>query len=105
MQLLFDIRFLFDILSGRFDNKNQWPEQLVTSIKVLSEDRTMNLIECETNIQTQLSALLKRIKSKLDPIDLAFYEPLLEIHVQKCYMRNLVSYGYFVQLNRLYSQT
>ena len=100
MQLLFDVRFLFDVLGGRFDSKDNWPESLLSIFSQLDPSDVPNLI-IDSYLSKKVLLLLKSIKSQLDPIDLAFFEPLLENYVQKCYQRSSISFGYLIQLNKL----
>ena len=48
---------------------------------------------------------LKSVESRLDPIDLAFYEPHLRVVVQRCYQRSSLLFGAFTRLSPLYTQT
>jgi hypothetical protein len=45
-----------------------------------------------------LRALISRVEARLDPIDLAFYEPLVRTQARLCYRRTAVLFGAFTQL-------
>ena len=119
MQLLFDIRFLSDVLSGRIDVKQHTSQAalLEQAMAVLDgstagsahaellEQLLLHRLDEGAGVGDALTHLMRTIKDKLDPIDQAFYEPLLELYVQRCYHRSAAFLGYFLQLNRLYSST
>ena len=42
--------------------------------------------------------LLLMLKIQIDPIDLAFFNPLLQSHTQRCYLRTAGFLGFFTSL-------
>ncbi|XP_024514890.1 conserved oligomeric Golgi complex subunit 1 [Selaginella moellendorffii] len=79
LQLLFDVRFLADVLVGIQD----------AAVKSKS--------------QKAVKSLLSKLSSNLDPIDWATYEPQLWENERRCYHRCAVLFGFLTQLNRLYT--
>ena len=63
-------------------------------IRYPKERKQLLLLRCNTKELT---------KQQLDPIDLAFYKPLLEKHVARCYHRTSVFYGLLVAQHSLYT--
>src|SRR5690606_29817840 len=74
-------------------------EALSTVFNQINPSDLHNLL-VDSELSKKVLVLLKSIKSQLDPIDLAFFEPLLENYVQKCYQRCSISFGYLIQLNK-----
>ncbi|OMP12732.1 Vacuolar protein sorting-associated protein 51 [Corchorus olitorius] len=135
LQVLLDIRFATDILSGGDFNVN---EELSSTSKTKSSfRRKQDQIQTKSFIRERVDGLIYRLSQKLDPIDwltnlliacleilwnltkscvcftfhltvtsLAFrYEPYLWENERQSYLRHAVLFGFFVQLNRMYTDT
>ena len=100
VQILFDVKFLFDVLSCTFDHPDNWPE-LLTQADGYYADMKSTL---SVSIKKQNLEFLTFLKQQFEPIDLAFYEPRVNTNVQKSYLQSTVSFGYLTNLNRLYMQ-
>eukprot|EP00276_Gloeochaete_wittrockiana_P001205 CAMPEP_0184674868 /NCGR_PEP_ID=MMETSP0308-20130426/87472_1 /TAXON_ID=38269 /ORGANISM="Gloeochaete witrockiana, Strain SAG 46.84" /LENGTH=1190 /DNA_ID=CAMNT_0027122523 /DNA_START=53 /DNA_END=3625 /DNA_ORIENTATION=+ len=124
LQLMFDMRFLFDILRsgwlgpipGTLDVSGVAPRPMNTSpssslmmsntsrmhptlslASLFSPDRSDFFKETASRVD-QLFDSLQRL---MDPIDWATYEKPLAVNVQRYYMRCIVLFGHLVQLNRV----
>ncbi|KAI7997727.1 Conserved oligomeric Golgi complex subunit 1 [Camellia lanceoleosa] len=56
-------------------------------------------------IRERVDSLVNRLSQRLDPIDWLTYEPYLWENERQSYLRHAVLYGFFVQLNRMYTDT
>ncbi|KAH7316330.1 hypothetical protein KP509_21G088700 [Ceratopteris richardii] len=115
LQLLFDLRFIGDVLSGgecSYPDTAIFSEEEALLSSILSSSNLVGLRKSlfqgsgtenqrkkwRTNLQDRLSGLL-------DPIDWATYEPPLWENEQQSYQRCAVIFGFLVQLKRLYKDT
>lgn len=107
MQLIFDLRVLFDVLSARYSSPDAWPEALQTAVTTARDTNSalLNGVTFVPNQAQQVKALLLKVKQQMDPIDLAFYEPLLEKFTLKSYQRSAITFGFFTQFSNAYSHT
>ncbi|KAG7555461.1 hypothetical protein ISN44_As11g015990 [Arabidopsis suecica] len=103
LQILLDLRFASDVLSGGD-----------TSINVETPKSTMNRSAYRRKQDQQKTKLVNRgridgvtsqLTQKLDPIDWLTYEPYLWENEKQSYLRHAVLFGFFVQLNRMYTDT
>lgn len=53
----------------------------------------------------RIDGLINRFSQRLDPIDWLTYEPYLWENERQSYLRHAVLFGFFVQLNRMYTDT
>nr|ADI48326.1 VPS51/67 family protein [Corchorus olitorius] len=103
LQVLLDIRFATDILSGGDFNVN---EELSSTSKTKSSfRRKQDQIQTKSFIRERVDGLIYRLSQKLDPIDWLTYEPYLWENERQKYLRHAVLFGFFVQLNRMYTDT
>ncbi|KAB2033339.1 hypothetical protein ES319_D04G010500v1 [Gossypium barbadense] len=103
LQVLLDIRFAADVLSGGDVNVN---EEL--SIKLKSKSafrRKQDHIQTKSAVRDSVDGLIYSFSQKLDPIDWLTYEPYLWENERQSYLRHAVLFGFFVQLNRKYTDT
>ncbi|MFQ6647359.1 hypothetical protein Gotur_021113 [Gossypium turneri] len=103
LQVLLDIRFAADVLSGGDFNVN---EEL--SIKLKSKSafrRKQDHIQTKSAVRDSVDGLIYSFSQKLDPIDWLTYEPYLWENKRQSYLRHAVLFGFFVQLNRKYTDT
>ncbi|KAJ7532479.1 hypothetical protein O6H91_13G005300 [Diphasiastrum complanatum] len=111
LQLLFDVRFLVDVMSGGqgsvLDNSKLIDDnKFALSILTIKWDQQ----EIQGKVLTQgqehrITNLLSNMSSRLDPIDWATYEPHLWENERRSYQRSAVLFGFFTQLNRMYIDT
>ncbi|KAG4203515.1 hypothetical protein ERO13_A05G405500v2 [Gossypium hirsutum] len=103
LQVLLDIRFAADVLSGGDFNVN---EEL--SLKPKSKSafrRKRDHIQTKSAVRDSVDGLIYSFSQKLDPIDWLTYEPYLWENERQSYLRHAVLFGFFVQLNRKYTDT
>ncbi|BBN04862.1 conserved oligomeric Golgi complex subunit 1 [Marchantia polymorpha subsp. ruderalis] len=110
LQLLFDLRFLADVLSGGQDVsiENLDNEDLAHEALGLGSRRKAPTAQSDKSSQTRkkwVSNLLSTLPARLDPIDWATYEPHLWENERRYYQRCAVLFGSLIQLNRLYTDT
>jgi hypothetical protein len=109
VQLLFDIRLLFEVLSWRreVDNVKELHElrETIAAIKGLplqqgpnATSETSELMQWNAKVNT----LIADFEQDLDPIDVAFYQKHLKDAVQRCYKRYAVLLGPLMQLSKLH---
>ncbi|CAM8931547.1 unnamed protein product [Rhodiola kirilowii] len=103
LQVMLDIRFSADVLSGGDVVKN---DDLSKSVAKKSpfrrkQDETKN----ETENRKQVNKLIKTLSQRLDPIDWQTYESYLWENEKQSYLRHAVLFGFFVQLNRMFTDT
>ncbi|CAM6097162.1 unnamed protein product [Calypogeia fissa] len=108
LQLLFDLRFMADILSGGQDVTSQDLEEdkgkdlgvgAVTRSKVVPLQPDASALA----MKRRGDSLMSTVFTKLDPIDWATYEQHLWENVTRHYQRCAVLFGSVIQLNRLYT--
>ncbi|KAM4084703.1 hypothetical protein ACJW30_08G153500 [Castanea mollissima] len=56
-------------------------------------------------IRERVDGLVNRLSQRLDPIDWLTYEPYLWENERQSYLRHAVLFGFYVQLNRMYTDT
>ncbi len=119
IQLLFDTRFIFDVLSGRKEVKESFADmkEFINAASKSTEDKveTDEILEQVMNWTNKVNKLMEKIENEvttfkmntnngqLDPIDVLFYGPHVKQSVMKSYKRCIVLFGSLTQLNRLYT--
>eukprot|EP00898_Chlorokybus_atmophyticus_P006294 jgi/Chlat1/6666/Chrsp49S06154 len=107
LQLLFDARFLSDILAGASDPATEdsggVADALLVDPKLAAIRRGRMPGDSTALRRSQWTALLESLQRCLDPIDWATYESYLWANAQRYYQRCAVLYGALVQLKRLYT--
>ncbi|KAG1368830.1 conserved oligomeric Golgi complex subunit 1 [Cocos nucifera] len=111
LQILLDLRFIADILSGGKDSASRNTEMNVKeeSSKIMTQRLPFRWKQPElqpgsANIEPAMK-LINKLSQKLDPIDWAIYEPYLWENEKQSYKRFAVLFGFLVQLNRMYTDT
>ncbi|RDX87431.1 Conserved oligomeric Golgi complex subunit 1, partial [Mucuna pruriens] len=103
LQVLLDVKFATDVLSGGDSNV---VGVLSTNPKAkLPVRRKQDQSSTTSAIRERSNRLLNRLSQKLDPIDWLTYEPYLWENEKQSYLRHAVLFGFFVQLNRMYTDT
>ncbi|KAA3453157.1 conserved oligomeric Golgi complex subunit 1-like [Gossypium australe] len=102
LQVLLDIRFAADVLSGGDFNVN---EELSRKPKSKSSFRRKDQAQTKSVVRDAVDGLIYSLSQKLDPIDWLTYEPYLWENEKQSYLRHAVLFGFFVQLNRMYTDT
>ncbi|XP_028787170.1 conserved oligomeric Golgi complex subunit 1 [Neltuma alba] len=103
LQVLLDVKFATDVLSGGDSSSigelsgNQKPR---LPVRRKQDQRLMTSI-----IRERCDQLLKHLSQRLDPIDWLTFEPYLWENEKQSYLRHAVLFGFFVQLNRMYTDT
>eukprot|EP01094_Clydonella_sp_ATCC50884_P019997 TRINITY_DN4039_c0_g1_i1.p1 TRINITY_DN4039_c0_g1~~TRINITY_DN4039_c0_g1_i1.p1 ORF type:complete len:1018 (+),score=232.55 TRINITY_DN4039_c0_g1_i1:156-3209(+) len=118
IQLLFDTHFVKCVLSvgdvdtsgNEGDGGGALMESVLTHLRGLTSSSgvqtsdnelpllhwlSMDTAEMEERIRRVVSVLEKEI----DPIDLAFFKPLLQSHTQRCYLRSTAFLGFFTSID------
>ncbi|KAJ0511191.1 putative oligomeric Golgi complex subunit 1 protein [Helianthus annuus] len=103
LQVLLDLRFAADILSGGDLSGNE--EVSKTSKTKTGYRRKQDAQQQKSVVKDWIDGLVIRLSQKLDPIDWLTYEPYLMENEKQCYLRHAVLFGFFVQLRRLYTDT
>ncbi|KAK7391470.1 hypothetical protein VNO78_19886 [Psophocarpus tetragonolobus] len=103
LQVLLDVKFATDVLSGGDSNLvGELPSNLKSKLHVRrKQDQSLTT----SAIRERSNQLLNRLSQKLDPIDWLTYEPYLWENERQSYLRHAVLFGFFVQLNRMYTDT
>ncbi|GKV29015.1 hypothetical protein SLEP1_g37995 [Rubroshorea leprosula] len=105
LQILLDIRFVADVLSGG-DSKSNMNEELSRTPKTKSSfRRKQEQVQIKSAVRERIAGLINHLSQKLDPIDWLTYEPYLWENERQSYLRHAVLFGFFVQLNRMYTDT
>ncbi|KAJ0963141.1 hypothetical protein J5N97_028263 [Dioscorea zingiberensis] len=106
LQILLDLRFSADVLSGGRDPKNSELDAN-TPVKILKPPfrRRQSQFQAGSLSSELVMGLIRRLSQRLDPIDWAIYEPYLWENEKQSYKRYAVLFGFLVQLNRLYTET
>ncbi|XP_010272820.1 PREDICTED: conserved oligomeric Golgi complex subunit 1-like [Nelumbo nucifera] len=99
LQILLDLRFTADILLG--GDLNMTSE----SSKRFSFRWKQDQNKQNSTIRDTVMQLTNRLSQMLDPIDWLTYEPYLWQNEKQCYLRHAVLFGFFVQPNRMYTDT
>ncbi|KAK8579338.1 hypothetical protein V6N12_069664 [Hibiscus sabdariffa] len=103
LQVLLDVRFAADVLSGGDFNIN---EELSRKPKSKSSfRRKQDQVQIKSVVRDSVNVLIHSLSQKLDPIDWLTYEPYLWENERQSYLRHAVLFGFFVQLNRMYTDT
>lgn len=102
LQVLFDLRFSADVLSGGDSNIN---ESSKNSKAKFSFRRKQDQSQTKSHMREHVDGLINRFSQRLDPIDWLTYEPYLRENEKQAYVRHAVLFGFFVQLNRMYTDT
>ncbi|KAE9619267.1 hypothetical protein Lal_00046942 [Lupinus albus] len=103
LQLLLDVKFATDVLSGGDLNA---VGELSSNLKPKFHVRRKQDHSLPTSaIRERSDRLLNRLSQRLDPIDWLTYEPYLWENERQSYLRHAVLFGFFVQLNRMYTDT
>ncbi|XVF82097.1 hypothetical protein PTKIN_Ptkin16aG0017000 [Pterospermum kingtungense] len=103
LQVLLDIRFAADVLSGGDFNVNEELSKKTKPTPLLR--RKQDQIQTKSVVRKRIDGLISRLSQKLDPIDWLTYEPYLWENERQSYLRHAVLFGFFVQLNRMYTDT
>ncbi|KAM5574407.1 conserved oligomeric Golgi complex subunit 1 [Rosa sericea] len=99
LQILLDLRFVFDVLSGGDSNLNE--ERKTKSTFRRKQDQS----RMKSATRERFDGLIHHFSQRLDPIDWLTYEPYLWENEKQSYLRHAVLFGFFVQLNRMYTDT
>ncbi|GAB2277136.1 hypothetical protein Dimus_011844 [Dionaea muscipula] len=103
LQVLLDLRFAVDILSG---GDSTVKDVLSKNSSTKFPFRRMQDLEKPKSINTErVDYLVKQFTQRLDPIDWLTYQPYLLENERQAYLRHAVLFGFFVQLNRVYTDT
>ncbi|KAI3843198.1 hypothetical protein MKX03_009797 [Papaver bracteatum] len=102
LQILLDLRFVFDVLSGgdlnMKDELSKTPKsKLSMKSQVQKQDSSVS--------RKRVLELTSSLSQRLDPIDWQTYESYLWENEKQAYLRHAVLFGFFVQLNRMYTDT
>ncbi|XP_009594362.1 conserved oligomeric Golgi complex subunit 1 [Nicotiana tomentosiformis] len=103
LQVLLDLRFASDILSGGDSNAN---EESLKMLKMKHPFRRKHDVQLSKSVtEERVNGLISSFAQRLDPIDWLTYEPYLWENERQSYLRHAVLLGFFVQLNRMYTDT
>ncbi|EXC25313.1 hypothetical protein L484_003747 [Morus notabilis] len=103
LQVLLDLRFVADVLSG--GDSNLIEESLKVPRAKVPFRRKQDLKQTKSVVRERINGLITHLSQRLDPIDWLTYEPYLWENERQSYQRHAVLFGFFVQLNRLYTDT
>ncbi|XLS94000.1 hypothetical protein HN51_070008, partial [Arachis hypogaea] len=103
LQVLLDVKFATDILSG--GDSNVIGELHRNAKAKVSVRRKQDQSSKTSAIREHSDQLLNRLSQRLDPIDWLMYQPYLWENERQSYLRHAVLFGFFVQLNRKYTDT
>ncbi|KNA21568.1 hypothetical protein SOVF_041930 isoform B [Spinacia oleracea] len=103
LQVLLDLRFASDVLSGYDSTLNDG--LLKSPSTKYSYKRKQDRSTSKSATRELVDELINRFSQKLDPIDWQTFEPYLWENERQSYLRHAVLFGFFVQLNRLYTDT
>ncbi|OUZ99293.1 hypothetical protein BVC80_717g12 [Macleaya cordata] len=100
LQILLDLRFTVDVLSGGDMNVNELLKTPKSKLpfkqnQVQNQENSVN--------RKRVLGLTSSLSQRLDPIDWATYEPYLWENEKQAYLRHAVLFGFFVQLNRMHT--
>ncbi|KAM6550183.1 hypothetical protein CsatB_021859 [Cannabis sativa] len=103
LQVLLDLRFVADVLSGGdsvlIEESYRVPKARTAFRRKQDQTQTKSVT------REHVDRLMARLSQRLDPIDWLTYEPYLWENERQSYQRNAVLFGFFVQLNRMYTDT
>ncbi|XP_010277809.1 PREDICTED: conserved oligomeric Golgi complex subunit 1-like [Nelumbo nucifera] len=103
LQILLDLKFIADILSGGDLKKNEESSKNAKPKLPFRWKQDQNQPNSAT--RDSVMQLINRLSQILDPIDWLTYEPYLWENEKQCYLRHAVLFGFFVQLNRMYTDS
>jgi hypothetical protein len=102
VQRLLDVRYIGDVLIGGSMRDAYDDDGTAAAAAALAGAATAPSQRRRAVDRAAARALLSRIEAQLDPIDLAFYEPLVRAQAKRCYRRTAVLFGAFTQLAPLF---
>ncbi|KAJ8506581.1 hypothetical protein OPV22_007467 [Ensete ventricosum] len=111
LQILLDLKFIADVLSGGKDSTTSNSEFNATENSSRKVSLSPSLRRKHLYVQSDsanveaVTRLIKSFSLRLDPIDWATYESYLWKNEQQSYKRYAVLFGFLVQLNRMYTDT
>ncbi|CAN0898933.1 Conserved oligomeric Golgi complex subunit 1 [Linum grandiflorum] len=103
LQILLDLRFAADVLSGA-DSGSVQESSRNPKVKVSLRMRK-DPNQTEAVFRERINVLIRSYSQRLDPIDWQTYEAYLWENARQSYLRHAVLFGFFVQLNRMYTDT
>ncbi|XP_058072426.1 conserved oligomeric Golgi complex subunit 1 [Magnolia sinica] len=109
LQVLLDLRFTVDILSGGKDSSlgstysNVQEDPTKSFLLKSSYRRKHSQVQPNSASRERVMGMIHTLSQKLDPIDWATYEPYLWENEKQSYNRYAVLFGFLVQLNRMYT--
>lgn len=109
LQILLDLRFTIDILSGgeklsSSGTDSNVREEPIKNLLLKPPYRRKHVQNQPYSASgEQMMRLINTLSQKLDPIDWATYEPYLWENEKQSYQRYAVLFGFLVQLNRMYT--
>ncbi|CAH8364707.1 unnamed protein product [Eruca vesicaria subsp. sativa] len=104
LQILLDLRFASDVLSGGDTSTNVEIQPKITMNRSAFR-RKQGQQQTKSVNRSRIDGLISQLTQKLDPIDWLTYEPYLWENEKQSYLRHAVLFGFFVQLNRMYTDT
>ncbi|KAH0855352.1 LOW QUALITY PROTEIN: hypothetical protein HID58_013718, partial [Brassica napus] len=104
LQILLDLRFASDILSGGDTSTNVEIQPKITMNRSAFRRKQGQQQTKSVNVG-RIDGVISQLTQKLDPIDWLTYEPYLWENEKQSYLRHAVLFGFFVQLNRMYTDT
>ncbi|KAG5403283.1 hypothetical protein IGI04_009402 [Brassica rapa subsp. trilocularis] len=104
LQILLDLRFASDILSGGDTSTNVEIQPKITMNRSAFR-RKQGQQQTKSVNRGRIDGVISQLTQKLDPIDWLTYEPYLWENEKQSYLRHAVLFGFFVQLNRMYTDT
>ncbi|KAG9144662.1 hypothetical protein Leryth_024123 [Lithospermum erythrorhizon] len=103
LQLLFDLRFIADVLSvGDLPASAESPRILKVKVPYRRRQESNSV---KSVIGERIAMSISRLSQRLDPIDWLTYEPYLWENEKQSYLKHAVLFGFFVQVNRAYTDT
>uniref|UniRef100_A0A0E0MLH3 Conserved oligomeric Golgi complex subunit 1 n=1 Tax=Oryza punctata TaxID=4537 RepID=A0A0E0MLH3_ORYPU len=111
LQILLDLRFIGDVLSGGKSSSTKTTEtqkthdSLPSAIAKTSFRRKQSQLQADSATIEPINKLINKFSQRLDPIDWATYEPYLWENEKQSYKRYVVLFGFLVQLNHMYTGT
>ncbi|KAL5549142.1 hypothetical protein UlMin_004373 [Ulmus minor] len=103
LQVLLDLRFVVDVLSGGDSNLSEELHKIPRGKTAFR--RKQDKSQTKSVIKGHVDGLINHLTQRLDPIDWLTYEPYLWENERQSYQRHAVLFGFFVQLNRMYTDT
>ncbi|KAL0709587.1 hypothetical protein Bca4012_016565 [Brassica carinata] len=104
LQILLDLRFASDVLSGGDTSTNVEIQPKITMNRSAFR-RKQGQQQTKSVNRGRIDGVISQLTQKLDPIDWLTYEPYLWENEKQSYLRHAVLFGFFVQLNRMYTDT